>query len=92
MDSAQGIVNTSHTRKCVLRRNVVNNIDPAYLHPDYALEPRQDVAFFPAGVIDAEDADEYDDNANGSEGYCLVVKAPAVQLTHHTFMHTTDQK
>jgi hypothetical protein len=86
INCAQGIVNTSHKRKCVLRRDVVNNIDPAYLHTDYETEPRQDVAFLPAGIIDADDDDEYDDNANGWEDYCLVVKAPTVQLTHHTFM------
>ena len=92
MDCAQDMVNTSHKRKCVLHRDVVNNIDPAYLHTDYAPEPRQDVAVLPAGIIDADDDDEYDDNANGWEDYCLVVKAPTVQLTHHTFMHTIDQK
>jgi hypothetical protein len=92
MNCAQGIVNTSHKRKCVLRRDVVNNIDPAYLHTDYEPEPRHDVAFLPAGIIDADHDDEYDDNAYGWEDFCLVVKAPTVQLTHHSFMHTTDQK
>ena len=58
MDCAQDIVNTSHKRKCALRRDLVNNIDPAYLHADYAPAPRQDVAFLLAGVIDADDDDE----------------------------------
>ena len=71
-------VNTSHKRKCVLCRDVVNNIDPAYLHTEYAPEPRHDVAFLPAGVIDADDDDGYDDNANRWEDYCLVVKEPTV--------------
>ena len=94
---AQGIVNTSHKRKCVFRHDVVNDINPAYpLHRDYEPEPRQEVAVFPSGVnaatTDAEDDDELDENANGWEDYCLVVKAPAVRLTQHAFMHTTDQK
>jgi hypothetical protein len=76
----------------VLRRDVVNPIDPAYLHTDYQVEPRQSVAVLPADVMNAEDDDEYDSNANGGEDYCLVVKEPTVRLTHHTFMHTTDRK
>ena len=88
----QDIVNKSHKCRCVLCRDVANSINPAYLQTDYAPEPRQDVAFLPAGVIDVNDDDEYDDNANGWEDYGLVVKAPTVRLTHHTFMHTIDQK
>ena len=87
---AQGIVNTSHKHKCVLRRNVVNDIYPAYLHTDYEAEPRQEVPVLPsrvnAATTDAEDDDQFDENASGWEDYCLVVKAPAVRLTH-----TTDQ-
>ena len=71
-------------------------LNPAYLPTDYAPEPRQEVAVLPSGVnaatIDAEDDDEFDENANWWEDYCLVVKAPTVHLTHHAFMHTKDQK
>ena len=38
---AQGIVNTSYKRKCVLRCDVVNDINPACLHTDYEPDPRQ---------------------------------------------------
>ena len=66
-----GIVNTSHKRKCVLYCNVVNDINPAYLHTDYEPEPRQEVAVLPSGVnadtTDAEDEDKFDENANGWE-------------------------
>ena len=68
---AQGIVNTSHKRKCVLYCDVVNDINPAYLHTDYEPEPRQEVAVLPSGVnadtTDAEDEDKFDENANGWE-------------------------
>ena len=43
-------------------------LNPAYLPTDYAPEPRQEVAVLPSGVnaatIDAEDDDEFDENAN----------------------------
>jgi hypothetical protein len=55
----------------------------------------QQAAVLPAGednaaTIDFDDA--FDENVNGWEDCCLVVKASAVSLTYHTFMHTTDHE
>ena len=56
----------------------------------------QQAAVLPAGEDNAADAidfhDAFDENANGWEDYCLVVKASAMRLTQYTFMHTTDHK
>ena len=90
-----GMPDGSKKRKCVRRRDVVNDINPQFLL-DAAHVIIQDHAAVKPPVLSGEeyayDSDAFADNGNGWEDGCIVEEVPSVSLKDHKYMHMKDQK
>lgn len=95
------IIATSNKRKCLLRRDVVNDTHPEFLLnttvlvvPEHTITEASEPATVDCEIGEvSSDNDSFDNDANGCwEDICLVAQGPSVALTHHSFLHTTDQK